>query len=211
MTIASCKGLCVKSGEEAIKLIIYSQRIFQDFKMGQLMIGEDEYKTKLILREFNHNIDFEYEFRCFVFKNKITAITQYNSMIYLHKIVKNKQKIQEGMKRFWRKNIAECMMENGISSYVMDLAMLKKENKENDDNDDEKKGDDEFEFILIEMNPFCTNAGAMLFEWKEDVKILTNQPLEFRILENVYSEKPEKLTSELNELFDELYNDMNKD
>ena len=199
-------------------MITWSQRIFQDFKLGQLVLGEENFKPKLILREFNHNIDFEYEFRCFVFKDNITAITQYNSMIYLYKVVEYKKEIQDGMIKFWKENIHESMKEKGISSYVMDLGMLKKGKMEKGDGDkdeEEKKddgdgGDVVFEFILIEMNPFCTNAGAMLFDWKKDVKILTNQPLTFRILEDVYSEKPKKLTSEVSELFDELYRKMSE-
>ena len=46
---------------------------------------------KINNKEFNHNIDFEYELRCFVFKGNLTVITQYNNFIYLRKMIDNKQ------------------------------------------------------------------------------------------------------------------------
>ena len=52
--------------------------------MGQL-INSDNFNTSLILREFNHSIDFEYEFRAFIFQSNLTSITQYNNFIYLKK------------------------------------------------------------------------------------------------------------------------------
>ena len=69
------------SGKQALNLILHSDRIFSDFILGVLENGEN-FLPNLIIREFESNLDFECEFRCFIYRGHLTAITQYNSMSY---------------------------------------------------------------------------------------------------------------------------------
>lgn len=187
--------LCCKTGKEAVNLIIHSDRIFTDFCMGELMV--DDYSSKLIIRQFNHNIDFQYEFRSFVFKGNLTAITQYNFFIYLRKIIDNQQDIKNAIHSFWKNKIHPKMSKNNIFSYVMDVALVKNKNEDNES----------FELVLIEINPFWTQAGALLFDWKKDVQIMAAdnpKDVAFRFINKPFSTEPPKFNSSLLELYKNL-------
>ena len=66
-------GLAVESGKEALDLIARSKRIQGDFQ--SLLDGEYQTDFQFILRHFIF-FDVSYEFRCFVYQNKLTGITQ---------------------------------------------------------------------------------------------------------------------------------------
>ena len=262
LVLQTSYDLCVYNGSKAIELIIRSDRIYTDFKMGQLLKGNENYKSKLILRRFEHLIDFESEFRVFVYKGNITGISQYNYFSCLTKILDNKELIVDKIELFFKDKIHPKMKENDITSYVMDVGLMHaninskdsnnsdskqtgdadldekekdqekekqmevktQESENNNDNDDDnnKLGD----LILIEINPFVTRAGALLFDWQKDVKLLTkekdtakeaqngnnkeNQEItpDVRIVEIPSEKKPDKFTSHLDALFDQLYKEM---
>ncbi|ETO14328.1 hypothetical protein RFI_23039 [Reticulomyxa filosa] len=189
LTILTSSQLCILNGDMAMDLVLNSERLFTDFKMGELIRGDD-YQTQLILREFNHQIDFECEFRCFVFKDRMTCISQYNSMAFVPRIVENQLLIPTSIVKYWSSNIHPLMQQAGITSYVLDLALVK----------------DSMDIILIEINPFCTKAGALLFDWKSDLQILLSaDPVVFRFCQQPHSQQPEHLTSELHSIFQSAF------
>jgi len=207
LTILSSSQLCIKDSQMAMDLVLYSERLFADFKLGELIKGDD-YRTQLILREFNHNIDFECEFRCFVFQNAMTCISQYGSLIFVPRIVKHKDQILKSIVKYWSSNIQPLMEKAGILSYVLDLGLLKEKTDENKNKkEDEKEKEEEYmDLVLIEINPFCTKAGPLLFNWEKDIELmLTSNPVTLRITEAPYDHKPDKLTSEVDEVFQMVY------
>ena len=85
----------VQSGNDALELLIKSNRVFQDLNKS-ISFGEDYYQSKLILRQWiDEVVDHpEMEFRCFVHKRKMTAVTQYFHDTYFENLFEdNSQKV----------------------------------------------------------------------------------------------------------------------
>ena len=65
--------LIVKNGKDALNLLLTSARNHQDISDWINNRG----KEQISLRERNNELSTNYEFRTFVYNNKITAISQY--------------------------------------------------------------------------------------------------------------------------------------
>jgi hypothetical protein len=62
-TIAGGRSLRVTSTEEAMDLLLYSNRVDHDIGMRKLFLGEENFTMNLVLRRWE-DISFQYEFRC---------------------------------------------------------------------------------------------------------------------------------------------------
>lgn len=104
------------------------------------------------------------EFRAFVHKRQLNALSQYCYYQYFADLVSNKLQIQQKILDFFAKIKDLIPHEN----YVIDFAIV---------NNDR--------VLIIELNPFFGDTGACLFSWREpkDVNIMKNGPFEFRVLE----------------------------
>lgn len=83
------KAMKVHSGKEALALFNSSQRIFDDLGKN-LRFGKKAYKSKLIIREWIDEV-VEYpqgEYRCFVHKKSLNAVTQYFSDTVFDELLK---------------------------------------------------------------------------------------------------------------------------
>ncbi len=166
------KDLKCTSPADALNLSLTSERVFTDFYRFIEMkdnIGEVLYEQNLIIREWVDGLSSEKEYRCFVYKNKMTAISQYNHYITIPEI-QNREKLSKikGMIfKYWDTNIRKLLVD--FESYVVDFAVI-----------------DEEKVFLIELNPCDTKTGTCLFNWKVDKEILLNEGLSD--LEN-YEEK----------------------
>jgi len=158
--------LCkVKTGKEAMKMMINSDRVHA--LLNRKREEDKHFRMSIVLREW---MDFEpeFEFRCFISKGKITAITHYYKFLYVEEIVKNKIKIEKSMITYLKETVQPLVR---IDSYICDLALLDRVN---------------YQYIVIELNPYAENTSSGLFDWKDpdDHKILTGEKdFEFRILE----------------------------
>ena len=194
LVLAASNFQCIKTGKKAMEVAGHSHRVFRDFKIGDLDHGQD-FKPFMIIREFYHNLQFEAEFRCFVMKNKLTVITQYHSLCYVKFLVDNKDEIKKSILKYWEETVHPLMKEKEIESYVLDVVWLKKD----DGGDEEKKENDDcdgdgYNWIVIELNPMCTNAGAGLFEWTKDYEMfLDGTCTDFRVREEMYGMTPKEL------------------
>ena len=170
--IASTLALAVKTGDEAIDMLIRSERIQDDLESELRRIEkassniEDDSGTSLslIVREFS-DLNPAREFRGFVYIGKLTAVTQYNPLCYFPEVVQDKDVLKSVIEEFMED---KTQLVPELDSYVVDLIVL-------DDNT----------VRIIELNPFVENAGSGLFDWHktEDMKVLTGQKnLEFRIV-----------------------------
>ena len=127
-------------------------------------------------------------------KNELNVITQYHSLCYVKELVDNKDKIKDSIINYWNKTVHPLMKENEIESYVLDVAWVKKQ--DGDDENDEKKEDDkdgDYNWIIIELNPMCTNAGVGLFDWKKEYGLFLNGPTSFRVRETMHNMTPKEL------------------
>ena len=73
---ATSRYLRMRKGLDVVKLLSRSMRVFEDLTEA-MEFGEDHFSALLCLREWNEEMvkHPEYEFRCFVYNDKINAIT----------------------------------------------------------------------------------------------------------------------------------------
>jgi len=109
------------------------------------------------------------EFRGFVYKQKFTALSQYNHQYVSKRLIDNKKVIEDRIISFWEEYIAPSLKnKEKLQSYVVDFALT---------------GDNFDKVWVVELNPFLTSTSSNLFSWSTDNKILHNGPFEFRLRE----------------------------
>ena len=152
--------LCVSSCDEMLDLLSFSERCVSDLK--RLIDHKHllkEWNLYLVVREFVF-IPICNEFRCFVHKSKLTAITQYFPHCYFPKIISEKKEQIKKMIIDYYHNVflTECKLLNQelTDSYILDLSV------------DVQNG----KIVIIELNPFNVTTGAGFFDWTKDRNIL---------------------------------------
>jgi gamma-glutamylaminecyclotransferase len=155
--IANINWMCVRNGDEAMSLLLTSERVFADLH-DWIRYGEPE---QIVLREFDPRIRLDYEFRTYIHKNQLNAISQYDHYAVYPHLFPIKEKIQQRIIEKWK----EVHPHVGEDSYCMDFIYYP----------------DTDEVCVIEISPFLTCTGAALFHWVETKDILENGPLEFRL------------------------------
>jgi len=160
---ASTAIMMASSGEEAVALLVTSNRIQGDLET-YVHAPEGE-QFNVVVREFKW-FDVAYEFRGFVYDKKLTALTQYNEFVYFPLLLKQKEKIVQDINDFFHKEMIPLL---NLSNYVIDFILIKTENG--------------FDIYVVELNPFAEFAGGGLFSWINDLDILLGKlPFEFRIV-----------------------------
>jgi len=124
------------------------------------------------------------EFRAFVHKNSLNAITQYFSFCYFPQLVKEKDDILKRVVDFFNSKVRDALQTH--ESYVIDFFVLKEK------------------ILIIELNPFHIGAGAGLFSWKDNREVFMNGPLEFRIVETMPTDPREVLPIQWTKFLDSL-------
>jgi gamma-glutamylcyclotransferase (GGCT)/AIG2-like uncharacterized protein YtfP len=158
MAIAFLNHLRIQNGEEALNLLLTSERIYIDL-LDAIRCGEFD---QLVVRKWIPELTYDREFRMFVYNKKLTVITQYDHYCcypYLHD---EKEEIQQRLIDFWENEINPRM--RTVPNYIVDVA------------DIPGKG-----VVLIELSPFLKCTGTALFNWKLNKQQLMNGPFEFRL------------------------------
>jgi hypothetical protein len=153
----SNKEMQVKSGEELVSLFLKSERLRQSLVSYQ-KFNDPEKKLYIILVEWQQ-FEKKGEFRCFVHKEKITAISQYHCYSNFGFTETDKRLILQSVETLW----------DGISLYlpyedcVMDVYI--------------DFSTDEHLASIIEFNPFGGDltSGSALYNWETDKAILYNE------------------------------------
>ena len=153
--------LKIKNGKEALNLLLTSQRTHQDITDWINFGG----KEQIVLREWNNELTCDYEFRAFVYNNKITAITQYDHYGVFPYLFEEKEKIETLIHNFWKKEVKNKIK---ISYYIVDFGYINGK------------------IILIEFSPFFPSTGGGLFDWNYDINELENGNGKLRIREQNY-------------------------
>jgi len=160
---ASTEILMSSSGEEAIALLVTSNRIQND--LSTYVSSTDNTPFNVAIREFKF-FDVMYEFRGFVYENKITALTQYNEFVHFPLLLKQKDKIEQVIKDFFTK---EMIPRLNLSNYVIDFILI--------------NNGESYDIYVVELNPFAEFAGGGLFSWVNDLNVLIGKaPFEFRVV-----------------------------
>ena len=159
--LASTEILSISSGAEGVRMLIMSNRIQGDLKE----FPDRSEPLNLIIREF---VDFpvEHELRGFVWKRKLTALSQYNNIAFLPSLVQKKDEIETKVKAFMDNFIG--IIGDRVENFVVDIVL-----------------DYEGNVWVVELNPFGELAGSCLFSWVTDRDLLLNEDgrYEFRIQE----------------------------
>ena len=173
--IAKRKCMKIKSGQEALNILILSSRVRED-----LMKSYDcnwKFSLKVILREW---FDFkpEQEFRIFVKDRQLTAVTQYCYFQYFKQVVQYKEGISQAIQNFFDKEVKSFLL-NDHQNCVIDICVVW----------DESDGTIEKIFI-IEINPFFPDTSGCLFNWRSGVDGLIlrgKSPFEMRVVDKINS------------------------
>eukprot|EP01129_Flabellula_baltica_P009588 TRINITY_DN3937_c0_g1_i3.p1 TRINITY_DN3937_c0_g1~~TRINITY_DN3937_c0_g1_i3.p1 ORF type:complete len:239 (-),score=45.98 TRINITY_DN3937_c0_g1_i3:6-722(-) len=163
--IATNMAMKIRSGEEAVRLLVRSSRISEDLNR-MLEFGEEHFDCSLILREWIDEVAERpaYEFRGFASNGSLNALSMYFCMAYSEELEQRKAEIQELILNFYD-SVKDKIPQ---SSYVIDFYV----------------GADNT-VKIIELNPFHIGAGPCLFSWRENREQFINGPFEFRITESV--------------------------
>ena len=165
----------IKSGEEAMALLLSSERVFSDM-LDWRNFGEPE---QICLREFQKELTIDYEFRVFIYDNNLTAISQYDHHSFYPHLYDIKDLIFEKIKKKWESFHSTIQTRN----YAADFGFIPSTQ----------------EIVLVEMSPFFPCTGGSLFSWSADFEILKGKNLpkvEFRL------KKEEEVHPQLEELVD---------
>lgn len=160
---ATIRLLSVHDGFHAIQLLLASERIQDDLVSSSSL--------KLIIRQFIMNRqNLKSEFRAFIYKHQLTAISQYNEYIFDRNLFERKDLILTSIKIFFQN---EHILEKiPYENYVLDLILI-----ENDHSN--------YQVFICEINPLAEFAGTGLFSWLNDRNILLGrESFQFRIKEN---------------------------
>lgn len=158
--------------EEIFELFFNSERVVEDLNKE---INSASPSFSLNFRLWDDRLTYQMEFRGFVYKDKFCALTQYDRRIYCKQICENKELILKAINDLYENKIKPKMKSmNPLpdGSYVIDFGVI-------------FKSKTDIEVIVIEINPFAKEAGASLFNWKDDIEVLTGKKeFEFRLVEN---------------------------
>lgn len=160
-------SLRVMTGEDAVKLLLSSDRVGEDLEYA-LEKGDEDFAscTSLILREWV-DIPQWAEFRGFVWGGQLTAIGQYNHLVMFPHLKQQKARVRADLESFY----ASIKDRIPLDRYIIDFAWT------------------EERVYLIEVNPFDGElvfpASTGLWSWESDQEQMKKGPLELRIRETV--------------------------
>ena len=157
---------CV-SAEMAIQLLVESHRIQGDLEhyVAQSLLDPSNVPIfNFVVRPFVQ-FDVENEFRAFVFKRRLTAITQYNELCYFPRL----QLCHDAVCRAMMDTAAALILSlpPTLDNCVIDFVCI-----------DEQAG---WTARIVEINPMAEFAGSGLFSFEKDWRVLQgHDPFEFR-------------------------------
>lgn len=154
-TIATCFALKVSTAKDALNLLMHSQRVFDDIMRCDLDMDmnadstdpEDYWDMKLVVREWWPALFPPFEFRCFVYDDFMTSITQYYSLTYYAEVIDNKDRIQRMIVDKW--SVVHPLL--CLHSYTIDFAISWELDA----------------IMVVEINHLPPSAGTSLFDFND--------------------------------------------
>ena len=158
---------------QALNLILSSERVYIDLSsvldcqrvkenptVNVNNIKLHDWNQNIIIRQWNDSLDPSMEFRCFVHQSNLTAISQYDHRCKLYHLQNDAvvQQIKATLIKYWQENIKPLFdpLQEKYSNYVIDIGLI------------ENKQTNEYDCIVVELNPFQTSTGGSLFDWRAD-------------------------------------------
>lgn len=176
--ISECdiKALKCNNISDMFELFFNSERILVDLGREIKMTSPN---FSLNFRLWDDRLDYQNEFRGFVYHHKFCALTQYDDRLYYDHVYKNKELILKSITDLYENKVRPNMQSNcplAEGSYIIDFGIIFLDK-------------DNVEAFVIEINRFEKTTGPSLFSWEKDIETLTGQKdFEFRLIkENQYS------------------------
>ncbi|CAF0783956.1 unnamed protein product [Adineta steineri] len=167
---------------QALNLILTSERVYYDLleildceQVQDPNMKVYDWNNHIIIRRWNNFLDPSMEFRCFVYQSNLTAISQYNFFCKYYHLQNNEiiQQIKLTIKKYWQEKIHPLLNQypEKYSNYVIDIGLI-----------------NQYDCIVIEMNPFELTTNPSLFNWTTDNDQLKGQgnDLEIRVRSDYY-------------------------
>lgn len=145
---AVARFMQVETPEDAMGLLLDSERIYTDL-LRALEQDHSLWNMNLIVREYMA-FDVSMEFRGFVCKKVLTALSQYNDMCYYTTLKSKEQWIVDKIFNFFL-TVRDLIP---YDAYIIDFVIM------------------ENSVRIIELNPFGKYTGASLFNWDVDRYLL---------------------------------------
>ncbi|GFS15448.1 cell division cycle protein 123 homolog [Elysia marginata] len=162
---AAFQALKMKSADDVIDCCVRSERVYQDLLLALAL--PSRFRENWIVRQFIH-IDVDMEFRGFVHQQKLTAISQYNYLIFSQRLADNKDFYLQTITTFFENNI-KPKLSGFVMDYIIDFAVCENGAK----------------VWVIEINPFLITTDAALFSWEHERNLLehSGNHVDFRVVE----------------------------
>eukprot|EP01083_Nonionella_stella_P075314 204685_1 len=164
--------LWIDNANDLVSLLLSSQRIYFDL-MNHLIVyyaeNANEWNVYIAIREFDDRLRDELEFRCFVYGSELTAISQYNTYCFYDGLAQNKDDIECAIINYW----LQVSKHIDYDDYVIDIALIES---------------DEYECVVVEINPFSELTSGCLFDWSIDKHVLKGSDIG-QIVFRIYDDK----------------------
>lgn len=118
---AAFESLKVYKSERALEMLIRSERIYQDMLLASEV--PERFNQNFVIRKFVH-IDVDMEFRGFVHNRRLTALSQYNYLIYSKRLNENRQLVQKKIVDFFDQKVNPLLTDKFLDNYVIDFALV---------------------------------------------------------------------------------------
>ena len=119
---AAFDALKVRTADEVLDMMFRSVRIYQDMLLAVQV--EERFCENFIIRQFVH-IDVDMEFRGFVFKHQLVALSQYNYLIYSKRLVERREFLSGLIQDFFNNHVMPKLKSDKTfpENYVIDFAV----------------------------------------------------------------------------------------
>lgn len=152
--------LRVTSAMDALHLLLSSARVMQDVS-HTMDKGRAGWDVNLVARAWDGRVKLQREFRGFVADGRLTAVSQYDDQLRYGFVVQHAERIVAAILRCFGR-VRPHLEAHGFRTAVVDFVLLPgaagawPEDPE------------EWQALVVEMNPFGTMTGASLFSWTGD-------------------------------------------
>ncbi len=140
-----------RTAEGAVATLVRSERVAQDMLMA--LDHPDRFVEHLAVRPW-HDIDVDLEFRGFVCKGRLTALSQYNHLAHFPRLAGLRGAVCDAVSTFFDAHVRASLAQAGFDRCVVDFAVV--------------LGDDGAvsggRVWVIEVNPFLPTTDACLFD-----------------------------------------------
>lgn len=175
--MAGTSAMRVSSGRDAVGLLVRSERIQGD--MREALSKHEVPPMRIAVREFVP-FDVTFELRAFVYRGRLTAMTQYNSLVYFPELIRHEECVDKHVRAFLNQHLLPLL--DRQSSFVVDLIPIPSASVHSCHTCCSSPTDTQsclcsFDIKVVELNPFAEFAGSGMFAWENpaDLKVLLGQ------------------------------------